>query len=334
MEGVAQMETKLNKLQRLANADGVIAALAIDQRGSLQKMLTQAANRPLEANALSHFKEIISQEMTAYSSAILLDPEYGLPAAFARAKNCGLLLAYEKTGYDTTAPGRMPDLLPTWSVKRLKETGADAVKFMLYYDADEPFSINSKKQAFVERIGSECVAEGLPFFLELMSYDAHISDTKSAAYARIKPHKVNAMMAEFSKPQYNVDVLKVEVPVEMRFVSGMSTETPLYSKAEAERYFKEQVLAANGVPFIFLSAGVSAEMFQETLYFAHEAGSTFNGVLCGRATWKGSVLPFAKEGSASARAFCQTTGRQNIERLNQVLKETATPLPALARLKN
>lgn len=328
------METKLNKLSRLANADGVIAALAIDQRGSLQKMLAKAADKPLSPNALSHFKEIISQEMTAYSSAILLDPEYGLPAAFARSNDCGLLLAYEKTGYDTTAPGRMPDLLSTWSVKRLKETGADAVKFMLYYDTDESFLINSKKQAFVERIGSECVAEGLPFFLELMSYDAHINDTKSEAYARIKPHKVNAMMAEFSKPQYNVDVLKVEVPVEMRFVSGMSTEAPLYSKAEAMRYFKEQVLAANGVPFIFLSAGVSAKMFQETLYFAHDAGSTFNGVLCGRATWKDSIKPFASAGSEAARTWCRTVGRQNIERLNQVLKETATPLPALTGLKN
>ena len=32
-----------------------------------------------------------------------------------RAKNAGLLLAYEKTGYDKTGPGRLPDLLDHWS---------------------------------------------------------------------------------------------------------------------------------------------------------------------------------------------------------------------------
>ena len=40
----------------------------------------------------------------------------------------GLLIAYEKTGYDATVPGRLPDLLSVWSAKRIKEQGADAVK--------------------------------------------------------------------------------------------------------------------------------------------------------------------------------------------------------------
>ena len=82
------------------------------------------------------------------------------------------LLAYEKTGYDQTVPGRFPDLLPDCSVIRFKESGADAVKFLLYYDCDEEEEINFHKQVFVERIGSECMAEGLPFYLELLSYDA------------------------------------------------------------------------------------------------------------------------------------------------------------------
>ena len=82
-----------------------------------------------------------------------MDPEYGLPAANARAKNAGLLLAYEKTGYDTSEPGRLPDSLNVWSVKRLKEAGADACKFLLYYDVDEDSTINDRKKAYTERIG-------------------------------------------------------------------------------------------------------------------------------------------------------------------------------------
>lgn len=314
-------------LKNLSNESGVIAALAIDQRGSLKKMLAQAAGKPSNETDIVEFKKLISSELTPYASAILLDPEYGLPAADKRAANAGLLIAYEKTGYDTTEPGRMPDLLADWSALKLKEAGADAIKFMLYYDVDEPEEINRKKQAFVERVGAESAAAGLPFFLELMSYDAKIADTKSKEYAAVKPHKVNAMIKEFAKDRYLVDVLKVEVPVNMAYVAGYSGENEaVYSKEEAAEYFKEQTKATNNVPFIFLSAGVSAELFQETLKFAAAAGSSFNGVLCGRATWRGAIEPFAKEGKEAGKQWLDDQGRKNIEELNDVLKTTANSL--------
>ena len=73
-----------------------------------------------------------------------------------------------------------------------------------------------------------------------------------------------------------------------------------------------------------LSAGVSAKLFQETLVFAHESGANFNGVLCGRATWAGSVEAYIKDGEAAAREWLRTTGFENIDELNKVLKTTAT----------
>lgn len=83
-------------LEQLSNDQHVIAALAIDQRGSLQKMLNAAAAGAASETALSDFKEVVSEELTKYASAILLDPEFGLPAAKARAASAGLLLSYEK----------------------------------------------------------------------------------------------------------------------------------------------------------------------------------------------------------------------------------------------
>ena len=108
-----------------------------------------------------------------------MDPEYGLPAANTRHEDAGLLLAYEKTGYDVTTPGRLPDLLADWSVLRLKEQGADSIKFLLYYDVDEDPEINHQKHVFIERLGSEYAEEDLPFYLELLSYDTQISDANS-----------------------------------------------------------------------------------------------------------------------------------------------------------
>ena len=315
---------KTKAMKNLMSEDGIIAALAIDQRGALKKMMKALDFEP-KAGDIERFKELVSEELTPYASSILLDPEYGLPASKVRAGNSGLLIAYEKTGYDATVPGRLPDLLSVWSAKRIKEQGADAVKFLLYYDVDEDKEINEQKHAFVERIGSECAAEEMPFYLELLSYDANNADNGSKEFAKVKPHKVIEMMKEFSKPRYQVDVLKVEVPVNMKYVEGFAKGEVVYTKEEAAKYFKEQSEATN-LPFIFLSAGVSASLFQDTLRFAHDAGSTFNGVLCGRATWADGVKPFVSGDEAQVRDWLQTQGRKNIEELNEVLKVTATPV--------
>ncbi|MBO0432022.1 tagatose-bisphosphate aldolase [Enterococcus sp. DIV0660C] len=310
-------------MNRLSTETGKISALAIDQRGALKKMM-HALGMDATAEQISEFKTLVSSELTPFASAILLDPEYGLSAAKARDEQAGLLLAYEKTGYDATKPGRLPDLLEDWSALRLKIAQADAVKFLLYYDVDEDPAINHLKHVFVERLGSECAGEDRPFYLELVSYDATIADSNSIEYAKIKPHKVIEMMKEFSQPNYKVDVLKVEVPVNMNYVEGFATNETCYTQVEAQEFFKEQS-EATSLPFIFLSAGVSTKLFQETLVFARESGSAFNGVLCGRATWKDGVKAYVENGRAGAIDWLQTTGRANIEELNEVVERTATP---------
>ena len=309
-------------LENLSDKNGFISALAIDQRGALKKMIKKYQDEADEKQIVE-FKKLVSEHLTKYASSILLDPEYGLEASKVRSKNAGLLLAYEKTGYDANTVGRLPDCLVEWSSKRLKEEGADAVKFLLYYDVDEDEVINNQKKAYMERIGAECVAEDIPFFLEILSYDCKNEDNSSVEYAKVKPRKVIEAMKVFSDPRYNVDVLKVEVPVNMKFVEGFADGEVVYTKEEAQKYFKEQSDATK-LPFIYLSAGVSAKLFQDTLEFAHEAGAKFNGVLCGRATWANGVEVFAKEGEKATVEWLNTVGRKNIEELNEVLEKTAT----------
>ncbi len=286
-------------------------------------MLNKHQASEATAEQIKEFKVLVSKHLTKYSSSILLDPEYGLDAAKARDKNAGLLLAYEKTGYDANAVGRLPDCLVDWSAKRLKEEGADAVKFLLYYDVDESDEINNQKRAYMERVGAECVAEDIPFFLEILSYNYKDADNSTAEFAKLKPRKVIEAMKEFSKPRYNVDVLKVEVPVNMKYVEGFADGEVVYTKEEAASYFKQQDEATN-LPYIYLSAGVSAKLFQDTLKFAHDSGAKFNGVLCGRATWANGVEVFAKDGEEATVNWLNTVGRKNIEELNEVVAKTAT----------
>ncbi|MGT2756953.1 tagatose-bisphosphate aldolase [Streptococcus ovuberis] len=316
-------ENKRLFMEKVSDKSGIISALAFDQRGALKKMMRQYQTEEPSVEQIERLKVIVSEELTQFASSILLDPEYGLPAAKSRHAESGLLLAYEKTGYDASTTSRLPDCLVEWSAKRLKEEGADAVKFLLYYDVDGDPYVNLQKQAYIERIGSECKAEDIPFFLEILSYDEKIEDNSSIGFARVKPRKVNEAMRVFSDERFGIDVLKVEVPVNMNFVEGFGNGEVAYTKEEAAQYFRDQE-ASTHLPYIYLSAGVSAQLFQDTLVFASESGAKFNGVLCGRATWAGSVKIFIEEGEEAARQWLRTVGSENIESLNRVLETSAT----------
>src|SRR6201996_1207575 len=250
-------QEKLAGLKAVSDHRGVIAAAAMDQRGSLQKALAKERGAAADAHDLEEFKTLVTSVLTKHASAILLDPEYGLPASKHRHGK-GLLLAYEKTGYDANTAGRLPDLLDIWSVRRLKEAGADCIKILLYYTPFDTREVNEFKHAWIERIGDECRAHDIPFFLEFVGYDAEGGNEKSVEYARKKPAIVSGAMAEFSKPRYGVDVLKVEVPIVMEFVEGTKAYKgeSAYTREQALQHFRDAA-STTELPFIYLSAGVS-----------------------------------------------------------------------------
>jgi tagatose 1,6-diphosphate aldolase len=203
-----------------------------------------------------------------------------------------LLLAYEHSGYDNTKPGRLPDLLPHVSVKRIVDWDADAVKILIYYSPFDDGSVNDIKHAFVERIGSECEDHQIPFFLEFVGYDPKGGNEKGVEYAKIKPDVV---------------------------YKGEKAQ----SMAEAMDLFRKAAAVATK-PFIYLSAGVGNAQFVESLRMATEAGTDYSGVLCGRATWKDGMPIYATKGLAALEDFLSTKGVENINAVNAALTG-ATP---------
>jgi tagatose 1,6-diphosphate aldolase len=315
-------EGKRKGLEAVSDSRGVIAAAAMDQRGSLRSAIAKDKGidkKAVTQEMMEEFKVVVTRVLTPHASAILLDPEYGLPAAKQRSKNAGLLLAYENSGYDNTRPGRLPDLLDHYSVRRLVTDGADCIKILLYYTPFDPQEVNDTKQAWVERIGAECVAADVPFFLELVGYEEGL-DEKGPVFAKKKPECVIRSMEEFSKPQYAVDVLKVEVPVTMAFVKGTAAckGESVYTRDEAKDHFRKAAAAAKK-PFIYLSAGVSNETFTETLDLASESGVNFSGVLCGRATWKDAIQVYGKYGVKALEDWLNDQGVKNINNVNSRL---------------
>jgi tagatose 1,6-diphosphate aldolase len=307
---------KSARLRALANESGVIAALAIDQRGSLRKLLTEAAGagaQPITDQQLSEFKEVVTRHLTPCASAILIDPELGLAAVAAKAKTCGLLLTYESDGFDNPRPHRMLQLMPEYSVRRLCEIGAQGIKVLLSWAPDGDAASNGHKRVMIERIGAECDALDVPFFLEPVVYDPAGLGPKDPAFLKQKPVWVMRTMQEFSHPRFSVDVLKVEFPVNASVVrDGVLT------KSEALDWYR-RADAASGLPYIYLSAGVSNEEFTSSLRLAAESGARFSGVLCGRANWQGGAPAFLRGGSSALTAWLAAEGIKNMAAVNDCL---------------
>ena len=86
---------KLKHMKALSNKEGIIAAAAMDQRGSLQKSIASAKGvdpKSVTPQMMSEFKVAVSKILTPHATAILLDPEYGLEAAKASGdvrEDCG-----------------------------------------------------------------------------------------------------------------------------------------------------------------------------------------------------------------------------------------------------
>lgn len=324
--------SKLNQLRLLADATGRLVVIAIDHRGNLRTALSEAARREVADDELTSFKRAVVHKLSAGCSAALLDPEYGLAAAHLRAPNCGLLLAYEKSGYDNTRPGRRPDLLTNQSVLRLREAGAQAIKILLHFSGPENSLINEEKKAFVERVGAECQAHQIPFFLEIITYDP-TGGLSPMELAHRRPILIGGAVAEFSQPRYAVDVLKLELPVSAKLLQGATGNgSERFSHAEALRQIRE-ALALARQPVVFLSGGVGVGEFIAGIELAAESGVPFHGALCGRAIWNGGVAAYSQAGGkdgAEARLerWLSEEGAANLAAVRDCVTRHATPLPS------
>ncbi len=329
-------QEKFERMEQLSDENGVIKAAAMDQRGSLFSRLSDECDIPkneVTNEMMEEFKEAVSEKLTPYASAILLDPEWGQPGMETREDGTGLVVSYERSGsnrrygdvYTYSLPAGTKQLMPDWSVRKTKQLGGDAVKLLINYHPDEKDRWLDQKETLVERVGAECEHHGLPVFLEFLGYGLDGSDWKNNPdLAAEKPRVVTESIEEFSKDRYNVNVLKVEIPVNMKFVRGTDAfkGEEVYDKEEALGHFRTAAEAADR-PMIYLSAGVDAPQMRESLKLANEAGADWNGVLCGRATWQEGISEYAEHGVDALREWLEDGGVDNITRMNEIIDKGA-----------
>ncbi len=316
---------KWQRLRSLTDEQGRFKMMAIDQRGSLRKALAKVTNKDpkdVAYDEMAQVKALITRHLAPYATAVLTDPEYGYPYSIQHLPpRVGLLLAYEETGYEKAGPTgkeRKSKLLESWSVEKAQKAGADAVKLLMYYHPDASDEVKRHQQRIIREVGEECARFDMPFLLELVAYAIEEAGTDTPEYARRKPDLVIRSAAEFSKPEYRVDILKLEFPADLKYTKEFSKgafdgkERPaVYSLAEV-RGFCRQLDEAAGAPWVILSAGVDIEEFLIQVQLATEAGAS--GFLCGRAIWKDAVSLYPD--TAKMEEWLCSQGAYNFVRAN------------------
>lgn len=277
--------------------------VAFDQRGTYRKMLP--ADTPYEM-AVAIKSEVVTA-LSRQASAILLDAQYGLQAALSMDGACGLLMAYENTGYAGESTARRISFDPDWTIEKIKRFGAAAAKMLVYYQP-EAGALADELDEVIRDVVETCHRFDLPLFLEPLSYSLDAQIVKeSAEFARRRPEIVIETARRLSR--LGVDVLKMEFPLDAAYNRDLA----------AWRTACQAISDASSVPWVLLSAGVDFETFEMQTRIACEAGAS--GFLAGRAIWKEAVTMSA----ADRESFLATTAAERLRRLSDIATTSARP---------
>lgn len=296
---------KFRHLSRCTTSEGHFVILAIDHRANLLEKLNQFSATPLSDNDFSDFKQEIIAALAPHSSAVLTDPAYGIARAVANQTitgKTGLLAPIEVTDYGLHPSLRPLQVIPNWSVEKIKRMGGDGVKLLLPYH-HEAENVEEKHQ-LVKQLVDDCTRFDIPFFLEPIPYSCD-PGTKLSNSERLEI--CVAMCQTFSK--MGVDILKLPFPVD----HSQSQDLSEWQKA------CEAVTQACDVPWALLSEGVDYETFLRQVEIACKAGAA--GVIVGRAVWAEAVELKAE----TRQSFVQNVGVERMQTLRKLCTAYAKP---------
>jgi len=289
-----------------------IHGVAVDAGSGLAASLRDARGATADSNDPVTFKRAVLEELGQGATTVLLDAKFGPGLLQSYPEGCARMLAYEADVYKISNADRITILPDDLSLEVFPDLGVEQLKFFMYYAPDDDPDLNARKHRIVEEIGARCRAVGVKFLMEPLVYHRTL-EPGSRAYAEVKPDLVTRATETFAADRFQVDVLKVEVPVDLAFVEGFGE--PHMSRAQALDAFSRAAEPADGKDLVYLSAGVAFEAFEASLELANEAGVDFSGFMCGRALWSDAVSIFGDAGETRLRAWLRDTGLYRLRRL-------------------
>ncbi|MEO1313832.1 MAG: tagatose 1,6-diphosphate aldolase [Pseudomonadota bacterium] len=296
----------------------MIHGVAVDAGSGLEAAIRTARGPRAQADDLRTFKRCVLEALGTDASTVLVDATLGPGLLQHYPQGCTPMLAYEADVYHISDADRITVLPKDLRVQDYSGLGVKMLKFFMYYAPDDDPKNNARKQKLVAEVGQACHENGVKFLMEPLVYHPSIAPG-TPEFADIKPELVRRSTALFAAPPFQVDVLKVEVPVDLAYVEGFGT--PHISREAALEAFRTAAAPAEGCGLVYLSAGMAFDWFEAALGMAREAGVAFNGFMCGRAIWSDAVEVFGTHGEDKLRTWLEETGCARLKRLIAAVEE-------------
>jgi tagatose-1,6-bisphosphate aldolase len=265
----------LRGLSSCADRDGFFTVLAIDHPAAF---ILPPGDRDRDSHAAAiAIKAQLAQAMAPHASAVLVDPDLGLPACVATGLlpgNVGLMVCIEGDEYQREPDAhRLCDVRSGWGVKKAKRVGADALKLLWRY-RHEVEEAEAQRQ-FVRDLAEQCAAESLPFIVEpiWVQLDDENLDDPAVQQLRVRGILDYAKVAQ----DLGADVVKTEFPG--RVDTDEAQQQAALNCSELD--------ALLDVPWMLLSAGVTYDAFKVQTEIVSKAGAS--GFIGGRAIWDAAV---------------------------------------------
>lgn len=314
---------KMRGLQRLANEAGHFTMVALDQRPPIAQILAAGLGIPpaqVRFDDMMAAKRLVVQTLGPHASAMLLDPNFALPAALdCLPARTGLMVTLEDHRFKDTPGGRLSQSITDWSVEKIKRAGGDGVKVLAWYRPDATPEVLAHQRAYVREVGEQCQRHDVPYVLELLTYPFKQAPVMNEAPGQGAQRVVDSLR-EFARPEYGVDLFKLESPL-----PGHSLPAPdgLPPHRAAQRCFDEmgQICREAGVPWVMLSAGVTPAQFLRVMRYAYAAGA--NGFLAGRAIWASGLQRFPD--LVACREELSDQGLKTLRDLVDLTRQAARP---------
>jgi tagatose 1,6-diphosphate aldolase len=275
--------------------------------------LRDARGADARQDDLLTFKRIVVETLSPEATTLLVDAALGRALLPAYDPTCVKMLAFEADVYHIADEDRITKLPEGLRIADYPALGVPVLKFFLYFGPNDPPELNRRKTDLVAGIGAECRAHGVTFLFEPIVYDRAIPDGASAAYALAKPDLVRRATETFAAPEFQIDILKVEIPVSLAHVGNTM------SRADALEAFRCAAEPAGEIPLLYLSAGVTFDEFRFGLGLSREAGVNARGFMCGRAIWSDAIGIFGAEGPAAMDRWMRSIGRDRLVMLKDAI---------------
>lgn len=288
--------TQTTGLDAIATPDGTFAVLAMDQRGTLKRMLAAVDRADTTDEEIVAFKRDKIASLAGSASAFLVDPTYGLPGARAAetSERFGLLLAAEPSSRGTHDGEPVVSLDPAQDAAWVRDSGADAMKFLVQVRADRRPGADGRDTTaeaveVMRTLVADCASVGVPSVIENLIFPLAGEEPLSPE-ARADAIIEAAVLID----DLNPSLLKLEYP----------------GSPEACRRLAERITR----PWAVLSAGVSSEEFADVLRISCDEGGA-SGFIAGRSVWRETVAM----DHAERVAFLSETGRRRLDDYRSII---------------